>query len=148
MQTTSTCVNSLKTVNAEIITLSTQTMKKLKCTLSQCTTAHCHSFYPWEKNVDLKKWCCPGIWVFHLGILFCSCRCWFRQSGPLEASKIFNILSAKSCTSGLHPFLCLKFLMKVGTGWAETGGDHVSLTAELFSGALYPGAGKDWLFYS
>lgn len=78
---------------------------------------------------------CPGIRVLHLWILFCSCRCWFRLTGPLlKVSKIFHILPARSCTSGLHPFLCLKFLMKVGTGWAETHRDHVSLTAESFSG--------------
>lgn len=45
-------VNSLKTVNAEIIILSTQTMKKLECTVIQCTTAHFHSFHPREKNVN------------------------------------------------------------------------------------------------
>lgn len=90
---------------------------------------------------------CPGIRVLHLWILFCSCRCWFRLTGPLlKVSKIFHILPARSCTSGLHPFLCLKFLMKVGTGWAETHRDHVSLTAESFSvvPGLYPAAGKDW----
>lgn len=44
----SACVNSLKTVNAEIITLSTQTMKKLKCSVI-------HSIHERRMWIDLKK---------------------------------------------------------------------------------------------
>lgn len=39
----------------EFNAISFQTMKKLKCTLKQCTTVHFGSFYLWDMNATYKK---------------------------------------------------------------------------------------------